>query len=261
LEGVIFKTATFKSREGYSYPNVVVIKSGLVQAMGLPNPGYKEIGDRIKKLKKIHPEVFLIASFTTSNKRELTEMVSFLGKYADALEFNISCPHAKDLGSSVGYDFKLLRELCGTGKEICEKPLGLKIPYYPTDEMLKSCIEASKDADFYTIINSVGKAMAMGKDFGISNKLGGLSGPAIKSLALGQVYRARRLSDKFIFGCGGIVNRNDVAVFLKAGANAIQLGSGIIRYPAKKDFVNEAKAGFNHIPENYFKKQGKEVWE
>ncbi|UCG95874.1 MAG: dihydroorotate dehydrogenase [archaeon] len=261
LKALIVKTATYKPRKGYDYPNAAVFNEGVVQAMGLPNPGYKKVALFVKEIKIKHPDIFVIASFAASDKKELQKMITFLGKYADALEFNISCPHAEGLGSSVGYDFKLLGELCKAGKEYCEKPFGLKMPYYPTDKMLKSCIRASESADFYTIINSVGKAMVLGKKFGLSNRLGGLSGSAIKPLAIGQVYRTRGFTNKFIFGCGGIVDRNDVAEFLKAGANAIQLGSGINRYPTKKDFVNETKAGFNHILDDYFEKQGKEVWE
>ncbi len=228
--------------------------------MGLPNPGYEEMGKRSWEIKKKHPEIFVVASFTTGDKKELIKIVNCLGKYADAIEYNISCPHADGLGASIGYDFETLEEMCLIAKRNCEKPFGLKMPYYPTDDMLKKCIDAS-DADFYTNINSVGKAMMIGNDFGISNKLGGLSGPAIKPLAVGQVYRTRKITDKFVFGCGGILNRKDVAEFLKAGANGVQLGSGALSYESKKSFVSEVKLGFGYKLENYFQNKNKEVFE
>jgi len=258
VDGIVLKTATYEPRDGYEPPNVAIEKERLVQAMGLPNPGYEKMGERAKKMKKKHPEVFIIASFTTGDKKELIRMVNCL-KYADALEYNISCPHAKGLGSSIGYDFEILEVMCSILKN-CGKPFGLKMPYYPTDEMLKKCVDVS-NADFYTNINSVGKAMMIGKDFGISNRLGGLSGPAIKPLAVGQVYRTRKLTDKIIFGCGGVVDRRDVAEFLKAGANGVQLGSGVLFHKSKKNFVKEAKQGFCYELENYFQNKSKEVFE
>ena len=261
VDGVILKTSTYRSREGYVFPNVAIDGERIIQAMGLPNPGFKKMGEITKKLKEKYTEIFVIASFTSGDKKELIEMVEYLGEYADALEYNISCPHAKGLGSAIGYDFELLEDMCDVISEHTEKPFGLKMPYYPTDELLKKCIDSSEKADFYTNINSVGKAMLIGNDWGISNKLGGLSGPAIKPLAMGQVYRTRKLTNKKIFGCGGVVTKKDVSEFLKAGANSIQLGSGIIHYKTKKDFVKEARKGFNYKPKNYFENQGIEEWE
>lgn len=261
LNGVVLKTTTYEPKKGYPSPNVAIDKEKIVQAMGLPNPGYKETAKISKKIKKEYPEIFVINSFTTADKKEMEEMISYLSKNSDALEFNISCPHAKGLGNAVGYDFELLEELCEEAEKHTEKPFGLKMPYYPTDELLENCIESTKAVDFYTNINSVGKAMIIGEDYGVSNKLGGLSGPAIKPLAMGQVYRTRQKTNKHIFGCGGIVDRKDVAEFLKAGADSVQLGSCIRFYKTKKDFVEEAKKGFNHELTNYFENQGIKEWD
>ena len=71
----------------------------------------------------------------------------------------------------------------------------------------------------------------------------------------------RKITKKFIIGCGGITRKEDVAEYLKAGANAVQLGSGILQYKTKKEFLEEAKKGFSHRLEDYFKKEGKEVYE
>lgn len=252
VDGILLKTATYRPRTGYDFPVVAAQDKTLIQAMGLPNPGYEKMGLLARKLKESYPETFVISSFTTADENEMTEMICFLGNQSDAMEYNISCPHANGLGCAIGYDFELLGKLCKIIKKYCKKPFGLKMPYYPTDELLRGCIEAA-DADFYTNINSVGKAMMLGKVFGVSNKFGGLSGPSIKPLALGQVYRTRKLTDKFIFGSGGVMNRKDVAEFLKAGADGVQLGSGILNYITKKDFVEEARNGFSYDIENYFK--------
>lgn len=261
VDGVVLKTATYEPRVGYEFPNVAVNGERLVQAMGLPNPGYKEMGHLAEEIKRKYPNAFVISSFTAGDEKEVEEMVRFLEKYSDALEYNISCPHVGGLGSVIGYDFEFLEEMCDVIYDNTGKPFGLKMPYYPTDDLLKKCVGATGGVDFYTNINSVGKAMVIGQDFGISNKLGGLSGPAIKPLAVGQVYRLRRLTDKFIFGCGGIIDRKDVAEFLKAGASAIQLGSGVRYYKTKKEFIEEARRGFDFQLKNYFKNQGVEDWE
>lgn len=259
VNGVLLKTSTYGPRTGYKSPTIAMHNELLIQAMGLPNTGYKKMGLLAKELKEKYPETFVISSFTTADENEMTKMVNYLGIQSDALEYNISCPHADGLGCSIGFNFELLGKLCKIGKKLCKKPFGLKMPYYPTDELLRECIETA-DADFYTNINSVGKAMMIGNEFGVSNKLGGLSGPAIKPLAIGQVYRTRKITDKFIFGCGGILNRKDVAEFLKAGANGVQLGSGTLHYKTKRCFVDEIKQGFDYILENYFKNINKEVF-
>ncbi|MCD6368014.1 MAG: hypothetical protein J7L45_02935 [Candidatus Aenigmarchaeota archaeon] len=261
VDGVVLKTATYKPRKGYEFPNVAIDDDKILQAMGLPNPGYLDMSELAKSIKKEHPETFVIYSFASGDEEEIKEITSVLEKNCDALEFNISCPHAKGLGSSIGYDVHTLKNLCETVKENIDKPFGLKMPYYPTDELLGEVVNATEVVDFYTSINSVGKAMMIGEDFGISNKLGGLSGPAIKPLAVGQVYRLRKFTDKFIFGCGGIVNRRDVAEFLRAGANGVQLGSGVLRYKTKKEFVDEARKGFSFQLKNYFINQGVKEWE
>jgi len=260
-DGIVLKTSTYRPRDGYVFPNVAIDGEKVVQAMGLPNPSFKKMGKIAKRIKEKYPDIFVIASLTSGDKTELAEMVKYLEKHTDALEYNISCPHAKGVGSAIGYDFELLEEMCEIIYDNTDKPFGLKMPYYPTDELLKKCIESSGKADFYTNINSVGKAMMIGNDFGISNKLGGLSGPAIKPLAIGQVYRTRKLTNKHIFGCGGITDKKDVAEFLKAGADVIQLGSGILCYQSKSEFVKEARIGFDYELKNYFENQGVKEWE
>ena len=261
VDGVVLKTTTFDSRKGYDYPNCAVDGNNLVQAMGLPNPGYKETTKIAGQIKEERPEVFVIGSLASGDSNELLKMLFFMESSVDAVELNISCPHVGNLGSSVGYDFDVLENLCDTAKENFDKPFGLKLPYYPNDDFLDDFLDVTYHVDFYTCMNSVGKSMMVGEDFGVSNKLGGLSGPCMKPLSVGQVYRIKKIKDKFIFGCGGIVDRKDVAEYLKVGANGIQLGSGIRFHETKKDFVDEARKGFNHKIKNYFEFGGIEDWD
>ena len=261
VDGVVLKTCTYKPRKGYKSPNVSIYGDSVVQAMGLPNPGYKKTAERAKKIKKKYPGTFVIASFTTGSEKEIKEIVGELSLCSDALEYNVSCPHAKGLGSSIGYDMEFLEKMVHLAKKSTEKPLGLKMPYFSTENMLNGFIKSSKKADFYTCLNSIGKAMMIGENFGISNKIGGLSGPSIRPLSVCQTYRIRTKTDKFVFGCGGITRREDVAEYVKAGANAVQLGSGVLRYRKKKDFVEEIRKGFTHRLKDYFRKEGKEVYE
>lgn len=260
VDAIVTKTVTYEPRAGYDDPVVAIDGERVVQAMGLPNPGFKEMKKRIEELKKSY-DTFVIASFTGHESDEIIEIVETLGEVADGLEFNISCPHVKGVGSSVGFDFELLHELCDTIYDYSPSPFGLKCPYYPTDEMLQKLVDVSQNASFYTCINSIGKAMMIGKNYGVTNKLGGLSGKAIKPVAIGQVYRLRKLTNKYIFGCGGIADRYDAAEFLKAGANGIQLGSGILHYSNLKDFVEEVKKAHETKLGDYFRNMKKSEWD
>ena len=154
VDGIVLKTSTHKPRKDYEFPNVAIDGERIVQAVGLPNPGYRYMGKIAKDIRENYPQIFIINSFTSANKTEIEEIVSHLIKNCDAIEYNISCPHAKGLGSSIGYDFVFLKEVCDLIRDLCPKSFGLKMPYYPTDELLEKCIKSSKNVDFYTCINS-----------------------------------------------------------------------------------------------------------
>jgi dihydroorotate dehydrogenase (NAD+) catalytic subunit len=262
VDAIVTKTATF-GKNGYENPTVAIDGENFLQAMGLPNPGYKEMKIIIEKIKNLYPNFPIICSLAPTNSEELTTMINYLQNYCDAFEINASCPHVAGHGSEIGFEPKILEEMTNNAKKNSKNPIGLKLPYYQTDETLKEIIDATKNADFYTNINSVGKAMMIGKDYGISNKLGGLSGESIRPLAVGQVYRTRKLIDKTIIGCGGIVDAMSAKELLLAGADAIQLGSGIRKYKTKKEFIDEIRKAFSQDfkPFNYFTNQNKEDWE
>jgi len=248
VDAVVTKTCTFNPRQGYSFPNAAKVGKSVYQAMGLPNPGYKEMAKIAERLSK--KGIKLIFSFTTANEDELKEIVRYTEKFVFAFEFNVSCPHVSGLGSSLGYDFEKLKGLCEVFRESTEKPIGIKRPYYPDDGMLRKAIDATSSLNFYTDINSMGKVLLLNEGgFVLSHDICSFSGPAIKPFALGQIYRTRKLGcKKFIFGCGGIVDANDVSEYLQVGANAVQLGTGMLRYESLKDFVKAVRTGFDLKP-------------
>lgn len=262
VDAIVPKTATIKERPGYDNPTIAIDGKNFLQAMGLPNPGYKKSRTIFKKIKEKYPHIPIICSLAPANSEELVRMVEYLQSYCNAFEINVSCPHVAGHGSTIGYEPKILEEMINTAKRASKNPVGLKLPYYPTDKMLKEVVNATKNADFLTELNSIAKAMIIGKDYAISNKIGGLSGESIRPLAIGQVWRSRKFTDKPIIGCGGIVNAMHGCEFLLAGANALQLGSGVRNYRTKKEFVDTIRKAFNNIlPYNYFENQDKENWE
>jgi dihydroorotate dehydrogenase (NAD+) catalytic subunit len=149
---------------------------------------------------------------------------------ADAVELNVSCPHVKDTGHEIGQNPRTLIEVVEKVKANVKKPVIVKLTPNVTDvvEIAKAAVKAGADA--LTAVNTV-KAMAIDVDAQmpvLSNVHGGLSGSAIKPIALCCVYDIFEADLKVpIFGCGGVANWRDAVEFLLAGASAIQIGTAI----------------------------------
>ena len=225
---VVTKSIGLKPRDGYPNPTVVELEYGILNAMGLPNPGIKEFEGEIRKLKGSN--ISVIGSIFGSNSHEFVE----LGKRmqdcgADALELNMSCPHAKGYGLEIGSDPELVREITSMVKESTNIPVFVKLSSNLTDviEIAKSA-EAGK-ADGIVAINSV-KAMKIDLELKmpvLANKIGGYSGRAIKPIGVRCVYEIAKNVDISVMGVGGITTGEDVLEYIMAGASAVQIGSGV----------------------------------
>lgn len=228
--GTVFtKSVCREPRLGYGNPTVVQVKCGLINAMGLPNPGINEYVKEIALAKNVLkvPLIVSVFGYSAEEYAEVAEKAVKAG--ADAVELNVSCPHVKQTGSEIGQNARLLAEVVGKVKASILKPVIVKLSPNVTDivEMGKVAVKAGADA--LTAINTV-KALAIDVETALpvlSNIRGGLSGPAIKPVALRCVYDLYENVNVPIIGCGGIASWKDAMEFLLAGASMIQVGSAV----------------------------------
>ena len=228
--GATFKTLTLKPREGYRNPVVAVVKVGVINCMGLPNPGLEDGLREIKEVKEVLPEdVPLIASFASSDPKEAQYIASELeGVGVDAIELNLSCPHAKGLGASVSQDLRLTEGLVRSVKSVIKLPLFVKLGLQDNVIELGKVVERG-GADAVVAINTV-KAMAIdiyARKPILSNVYGGLSGPAIHPIAVRVVYDLYENLSIPIIGVGGVEDWVDAVELILAGANAVEVGTAI----------------------------------
>ena len=225
---VVTKSLGLKPREGYPNPTVVQVDRGLLNAMGLPNPGVRHFGEEIKEVKKTEvPVIVSIYAFSSEEFAKAAEVAVDMG--ADALELNVSCPHVEETGAEIGSDPELVTEVVRKVKNKVDKPVFVKLTPNVANivEVAKAAVEAGADA--ITAINTV-RAMAIEIETTrplLANKIGGLSGPAIKPIAVRCVYEIYREVDVPVIGCGGITDWRDAVEFMLAGASAVQIGTAI----------------------------------
>ena len=225
---VVTKSMGLEPRTGYGNPTVVQTDCGLLNAMGLPNPGISHFNEEMKELNKLKAQtIFSIYGFSPENFAEVAKIAVEIG--AAAVELNVSCPHVKKAGAQVGSDPYLLMEIVKEVKRQIEKPVIVKLTPNVTDitEIAKAAQKAGADA--ICAINTV-KAMAIDLETCkpiLANKYGGLSGPAIKPIGVRCVYDIYSSVDIPIIGCGGISNWQDAIEYILAGACALQIGTAI----------------------------------
>ena len=261
---IVTKSIGVKPRKGYANPTVVQTSCGLINAMGLPNSGINEFVKEIREAKAVLKVPLIVSAYGYSAE----EYASIAGKAvvagADAVELNVSCPHVKETGSEIGQNPKVLAEVVRRVKGTMKKPVIVKLSPNVTNIAEVAEVAVKAGADALTAINTV-KAMAIDAETAmpiLANKFGGLSGPAVKPIALRCVYDIYERVKVPIIGCGGITSWQDAAEFLLAGASAIQVGTaiatkgssifkniirGLNAYLEKKDFesVNEI-VGLSH---------------
>ena len=225
---VVTKSLGLEPRTGYPNPTIVQVDCGLLNAMGLPNPGISHFKEEMKELKNTGaPTIVSIYGYSAEEFAQVAENAAKMG--ADALELNVSCPHVKKAGAEIGCDPQLLTDVVKEVKKKVDKPVIVKLT--PNVANIGEIAEAAEKAgaDAITAINTV-KAMAVETETGrplLANKFGGLSGPAIKPIAVRCVYDVYRSVDVPVIGCGGITGWQDAVEFMMAGASAVQIGTAI----------------------------------
>ena len=225
---IVTKSVGLKPRKGYPNPTVVQASCGLINAMGLPNPGINEFIKEIREAKNFDvPFIVSVYGFSAEEYVRVAKKAVYAG--ADAVELNVSCPHVGETGSEIGQNPKILAEVVRKVKTVVEKPVFVKLSPNVTNIAEIAEVAAKAGADAITAINTV-KAMAIDTETAIpilSNKIGGLSGPAIKPIAVRCVYEIHEKVKLPIIGCGGVTNWRDATEFLLAGASAVQIGTAV----------------------------------
>jgi len=226
---VVTKSVGLKPRVGYANPTIAQVACGLINAMGLPNPGVEEFIQDIRRAKAVLdvPLIVSVYGFSAEEYAAVAEKAVKAG--ADAVELNVSCPHVKDTGAEIGQKPEVLAGVVREVKSAVDKPIFVKLTPNVTDvaEVAEAAVKAG--ADVITAINTV-KAMAIDIETArpvLTNKIGGLSGPAIKPIAIRCIYEIYERVKVPIVGCGGVTSWRDAVEFILAGASAIQIGTAI----------------------------------
>lgn len=258
LGAIMIKATTPETRLGNPTPRVAETPSGMLNAIGLQNPGLKKVlENELTWLEQYEvPIIANVAGYTTEDYVTVAEAIS-QAPNVHALELNISCPNVKQGGITFGTDPLIAEELTKAVKAVSSVPVYVKLSPNVTDigEIAKA-VEAG-GADGITMINTL-LGLRLDTKTGrpvIANVTGGLSGPAIKPVALRMVYDVAQKVSIPIIGMGGITNIDDVVDFLSAGVSAVAIGTAnfvdpficpnlIEQLPAKLD-----ELGFNTVTE------------
>jgi len=246
---IVLKGTTAKPRLGNPPHRVCETPGGMLNAIGLQNPGVEEVVDNILPQLDFS-ETRFIANVCGSTVEEYVEVTRrFDQSPIDAIEINISCPNVKEGGVAFGNFPEMSAQVVAACRRVTKKPLITKLSPNQTDirENARRCIEAGSDA--LAVINTV---MGMAIDARtrrpvIGNVQGGLSGPAIKPIALlkvHQVYEVARPHAVPIIGQGGITTASDALEFIIAGASAVGIGTALFYQPLICKSINEGIADY-----------------
>jgi len=225
---IVTKSVGMEPRPGHPNPSIVELEHGLLNAMGLPNPGIELFAGEIKEAKK--GGVPIIGSVFGGTEEEIAELASRVADAgADAVELNLSCPHAKGYGAEIGSSPEAVESICRLAKRRTRVPVFAKLtPNTPSIADLARSAERG-GADGIVAINTL-KGMAIDADARmpiLGNRFGGLSGPAVKPVGVRCVYEIYESVKIPVVGVGGIVNGRDAVEYIMAGASAVQIGTAV----------------------------------
>ena len=229
LGGFVVKGLSREPIDGNRPPRLVETASGMLNSIGLQNVGVRAfVAEKLPKLAKLDTSVF--ANVFGYQPQDYVEVIRVL-EDAEGLagyELNVSCPNTKHGGMPFASDPGLLSEVVGLAKKAAQRrPLIVKLSPNVTDIVLMACAAVEAGADAISLVNTfVGLAVdARERRPMLGAGFGGLSGPAIKPIALRMVYQVSQAVRVPVIGMGGIANGEDVAEFLVCGAVAVQVGT------------------------------------
>ncbi|MFT8361718.1 MAG: dihydroorotate dehydrogenase [Sporolactobacillus sp.] len=228
LGALVMKAATLEPRFGNQTPRVAEVPGGMLNAIGLQNPGVERIiADELPRLAAY--DVPLIANIAGSEVDDYVRTSAKMSAQPEiaALELNISCPNVKHGGMAFGTVPEVAAELTARVKAVSEKPVYVKLSPNVTDIVAMAVAVEQAGADGLSLINTL---LGMRIDLTtqrpiLANLTGGLSGPAIRPVAIRMVYEVSQHVSIPIIGIGGVQTVDDVIEFLLAGASAVQIGT------------------------------------
>ena len=227
LGAVVTKGVANVPWPGNPTPRIAETPSGMLNAIGLQNPGIDVFCERdIPFLKKYNTRIIVnVCGKTTEDYCEVVERLG--NESVDLLEINVSCPNVKEGGIAFGQDPKALEAITKEVKKYAKQPVIMKLSPNVTDitEMAKAA-EAG-GADVLSLINTLTgmKIDINRRTFALANKTGGMSGPAVKPVAVRMVYQVAQAVKVPFIGMGGIATAEDALEFLMAGATAVSVGT------------------------------------
>lgn len=231
LGAIVIKTTTPQARTGNPQPQIAVLNDGVLNSVGLTNPGVKVVAEeKIPHLKHQYPDLPLVASIGGASVEDYVMVTKHLATtgLVDALELNISCPNVKHGGMAFGTDPQVAEKLTKAVKTASgDVPVYVKLTPNVTDIVeIAQAVEAG-GADGLSMINTLlgMKINLKTRKPVLGNVMGGLSGTAIKPLAIRMIYQVSHAVNIPIIGEGGISSAEDVIEFFLAGASAVQVGS------------------------------------
>ena len=233
LGAVVTKGVANVPWEGNPTPRIAETYGGMLNAVGLQNPGYDLFAKReIPYLKKYDTNIIVnVCGRTTEDYIDVVEKLGH--EEVDMLEINISCPNVKHGGIAFGQDPKAVEAITKEVKKVAKQPVIMKLSPNVTDitEMAKAAEAGGADA--LSLINTLtGMQINVERQkFVLANKTGGLSGPAIKPVAVRMVYQVANAVKVPIIGMGGITNAKDAMEFILAGATAVSVGTANFNNP------------------------------
>ena len=218
---------------GNPTPRIAETYGGMINAIGLQTPGYEVFAKRdIPYLKQFDTKIIVnVCGKTTEDYIDVVEKLS--DEPVDMLEINISCPNVKEGGIAFGQDPKAVEAITREVKKYAKQPVIMKLSPNVTDITVMARAAEAGGADVLSLINTLtGMKIDIHKrNFAVANRTGGLSGPAIKPVAVRMVYQAANAVKLPIIGMGGIMNADDAIEFILAGATAVSVGTANFHNP------------------------------
>ena len=227
---VVSKSFSKEPNDGYKNPTTVAVEGGIINAIGLSSPGVDAFIDELEEVNRLKGRS--IASIYGATPEEFAYVAGKVEDLVDMIELNVSCPHAMEgYGASIGEDPVLTSKVVSAVCESVDIPVIVKLTPNVTDIRVIAKAAEEAGADCLSLINSLGPGMKIDIVTGrpiLKNQFGGMSGPAIKPIAVRCVYDVYQTVDIPVIGVGGISNYEDVVEFLYAGASAVQIGTSIM---------------------------------
>ena len=246
LGAVVTKGVANVPWPGTPTPRITETNSGMLNAIGLQNPGIDVFCERdIPFLKKFDTKIIVnVCGKTTEDYCEVVERLA--NEPVDMLEINVSCPNVKEGGIAFGQDPRALEAITKEVKKYAKQPVIMKLSPNVTDVTEMARAAEAGGADVLSLINTITgmKIDINRRTFALANKTGGMSGPAVKPVAVRMVYQVANAVSLPIIGMGGIASAEDALEFIMAGATAVSVGTANFFEPRTTEMVVDGIRSF-----------------